>query len=829
MRASFLNFVYKKRLNYKLAHYRKEKIMKANFKYFGIFLLLFVVTSFFTFSNMVLAQGDQSEQITEALIQNSKIIYPERVLQDFIDGKSTTLVIINLSKPAGLQQVTNFKDKEFRQQLQEAVRESQERVINVMDPWDVQITNRFTYIFGFSAEVTLQGLQDLADTPDVISIEEDRILHAQLAQGIPLMNASTPRNSYNGSGLAVAICDTGIDYTHPRLGGGGFPNSKVIGGYDCGDNNNDPIDQNGHGTACAGIAAGDLGTVGDYIGGVAYNAKLYAVKISYGSGGSASTSNMIEGWEWCITHQNDDPNNPIMIISTSFGGGRYFSLCDSASVMTTAAANAVATGMTLFVSSGNDGYCDSIGSPACISHVISVGAVYDAHFTGNFIPWCVSQYSCATKHPAWGCDSGWSSPEVPNSDNVIVYSNTASFLSLLAPSNWATTTKMGGAYYNTPYGFGGTSAACPYAAGAAACLQSANDALNGSFLTPAQIKSTLVSTGDLITDGKVSITKPRVNLSAAVDSLGTCTYTINPTNANVAAGGGTGSVDVTTQSGCSWTAASNNAWIYVTSGGSGTGNGTVNYSVDENTGSARTGTMTIAGQTFTVDQAGTECTYAIDPTSANFSLSGGTGSVDVTTQSGCSWTAVSNYAWIHVTSGGSGTGNGTVTYRVDFSRGVRTGTIIVAGQTFTVNQGSGVCTYAINPTNANVDAGGGTGSVDVTTQDGCSWTAVSNDDWIHVTSGGSGTGPGTVDYSVSANTGPERTGIMTIAGQTFTVTQAGGGCTYAIDPTSKHFSKDGGECGHREWLLLDCCEQCRLDNHHIRKFRQWHRNGFLLG
>ena len=774
--------------------------MKTNFKYFGIFLLLFVVMSFFAFSNMVLGQDDRSAQIIETLFQSSKIRCPDTVLKDFIDGKPTARVIVNLSKPTRFQQTTNFNDMKFRKDLEESVNTVQDIVINLMDPSEFRITNRFTYIFGFSAEVTPEGLQELTEIDEVVSIEKDEILKAHLAQGIPLMNASTVRGTYNGVGTSIAICDTGIDYTHPMLGGGGFPNSKVIGGYDCGDDDTDPMDAEGHGTCCAGIAAGDVGFTGDYIGGVAYNAKLYAVKISFGSGGSAYTSDMIEGWEWCVTNQNDNPNNPIMIISTSFGGGRYFSSCDSASVaMTAAATNAVAAGMTLFVSSGNDGYCDAISWPACISHVISVGAVYDTNF-GTYYP-CISAESCATKHyTPIGClpYSYWYAIDSTTADMVTSYSNTALFLGLLAPSNQAYTTDISGSggygagdYYPT---FGGTSAACPYAAGAAACLQDAAMWTQGSFLTPVEVRSKLASTGDLITDGKISITKPRVNLGAAVDTLsGVCTYAINPTNANVAASGGTGSVNVTTQSGCSWTAVSNDAWIHVTSGGSGTGSGTVNYSVDPNTGSARTGTMTIAGQSFTVEQAGGGgCTYAINPTSANFSRYGGTGSVNVTTQSGCSWTAVSNDAWIHVTSGHSGTGSGTVTYRVDFSRGVRTGTIIVAGETFTVYQGSGVCTYAINPTNANVAASGGTGSVNVTTQSGCSWTAVSNDAWIHVTSGGSGTGSGTVNYSVDENTGSARTGTMTIAGQTFTVYQGSEVCTYAINPTNANVAASGG-------------------------------------
>ena len=83
------------------------------------------------------------------------------------------------------------------------------------------------------------------------------------------------------------------------------------------------------------------------------------------------------------------------------------------------------------------------------------------------------------------------------------------------------------------------------------------------------------------------------------------------------------------------------------------------------------------------------------------------------------------------------------------------------------------CIYSVSPTSQSFSASGGAGSVDVTaSSDSCSWTAVSNEDWIVITSGSSGAGNGTVAYSVSANTGTSaRTGIMNIAGETFTVNQ----------------------------------------------------------
>lgn len=98
------------------------------------------------------------------------------------------------------------------------------------------------------------------------------------------------------------------------------------------------------------------------------------------------------------------------------------------------------------------------------------------------------------------------------------------------------------------------------------------------------------------------------------DCGGSCSFSINPTSASFAAAGGTASVTVTTTPGCNWTAASNNSFITVTSGASGSGSGTVNYSVAANTSTlSRNGSLTIAGLTHSVTQAGTGggCTNAI--------------------------------------------------------------------------------------------------------------------------------------------------------------------------------------------------------------------------
>ncbi len=165
------------------------------------------------------------------------------------------------------------------------------------------------------------------------------------------------------------------------------------------------------------------------------------------------------------------------------------------------------------------------------------------------------------------------------------------------------------------------------------------------------------------------------------------TASISPVSASLGEAGGTGDIAVTADGSCSWTAISNDAWIAVTGGATGAGNGTVNYLVSENTGSARSGTITAAGKTFTITQAAAACVSLITPTAGSFVWSGGSGDIAVTIGSACTWTAVSNDSWITVTGGTTGTGNGNVTYDVaEHIGGARSGTITAAGQTFTVSQ-----------------------------------------------------------------------------------------------------------------------------------------------
>lgn len=194
------------------------------------------------------------------------------------------------------------------------------------------------------------------------------------------------------------------------------------------------------------------------------------------------------------------------------------------------------------------------------------------------------------------------------------------------------------------------------------------------------------------------------------------------------------------------------------------------------------------------------CLFGVSPTSQTFSSSSGTGSVAVSANTGCNWSASSNQPWLTITSGSSGSGNGTVNYSVSSNTAAtsRTATLTAAGQAVTITQSGSAasCTYSVSPTSPSFTAAAGTGTLSVSTQTGCNWTASTTTSWITITSGSSGTGNGTVEYSVAANTGTaSRSGTITAAGRTVSVSQAGdtSQCTYTLEYTSKAFTWCGGD------------------------------------
>src|SRR5439155_22003371 len=140
-----------------------------------------------------------------------------------------------------------------------------------------------------------------------------------------------------------------------------------------------------------------------------------------------------------------------------------------------------------------------------------------------------------------------------------------------------------------------------------------------------------------------------------------CTASITPTSQSVAASGGAGSISVATEAGCLWSAGSNASWIAITSGQNGNGPGTIAFATAASTRPARSGTLTVAGQTFTVTQA-SGCSYALAPASHDVGDGGGTGSFAVNASPDCARTGISRARCITITGAPSGIEIGTVNF-----------------------------------------------------------------------------------------------------------------------------------------------------------------------
>lgn len=166
-----------------------------------------------------------------------------------------------------------------------------------------------------------------------------------------------------------------------------------------------------------------------------------------------------------------------------------------------------------------------------------------------------------------------------------------------------------------------------------------------------------------------------------------CTFAVTPLSQNVPVEGASGSATVTVRTGCAWTATSGAPWIAITSGVYGNGNGIIAFSVAPNPGPPRTGSLTIAGFTFTVAQATVPCTYGIGPVTQFIPSEGGTGATTITTGPTCPWSAAPNVPWITILGPSSGIGEGRVVFAIAPNPAqARTGTLTVAGQTYTVYQ-----------------------------------------------------------------------------------------------------------------------------------------------
>ena len=291
------------------------------------------------------------------------------------------------------------------------------------------------------------------------------------------------------------------------------------------------------------------------------------------------------------------------------------------------------------------------------------------------------------------------------------------------------------------------------------------------------------------------------NDQPAASTGASCSYSLSLSAASAAATGGSGAFTMNASAAtCTWTASAASSWLHVVSGASGTGSGAVSYTADANTGSARQGTITLAGSgqtlSFTVNQAGgggstgtsSTCTGTCTLGSPGQPVPATGGPVTVAVTATSSWTvATPTDNWVHLTSPASNNGNSTVTFTVDANTGPpHSSTISIANQTFTIYQNGTPasttpgCAYLVqsNTTQNIPNTGTTSGLIQVITAQNCAWTASTAATWITLKSGTSSTGNGAVAYTVPQNsTVNPRSGAILIAGQYVAINQAGGTVT----------------------------------------------------
>jgi serine protease len=474
----------------------------------GLALVLGVMTC--------LAMADDSRIHPDLLAEMSQMDRSEHFSVSRETGQIN--VIINLD-PGSYRDVGRYfvsgRSTE-RAAVQRHIRRQQDRVLEHLTG---QERARVSYLFqaqhAISASLTPEEIRRMSRRPEVELIEIRPIAEIMHNESHPLTNTDQVHAAgFTGDGITIAVIDDGIESNHPAFGGhSGFPTAKVIGGYDFADNDADPRNDcqaQSHGTAVAGVAAGN----GGGIIGSAPDAKIVFLKVQGASicGQPSLNGDIIGAIDWVVANQE---TYGIDLINMSLGGGSFSSTCDSSSTAYRNAINAAYNaGIIIIAASGNDGTCNAIARPACFTNVISVGAVYDDD-VGN-PGFCVSSNSCANtqQHSACAASGRVACFDDAQADGVTCYSNSASFLDILAPSNCARTAATGGGTNNC---FGGTSSASPYAAGVAATLL---EAAGGSgMLDNDDMRTLLTDNGVNVTDSKNNRTTPRVDTLAAFNAL----------------------------------------------------------------------------------------------------------------------------------------------------------------------------------------------------------------------------------------------------------------------------------------------------------------------
>ena len=364
-------------------------------------LLLLSLVMVLAFSSLASAQGnapDRADRVVpsgaESLRLDAPVVADEAdaaALQTSLASVGSTHVMVRLEQPSAAElspdgPATGNLLGEIESQQRAVLADIRRVAPDVKVIAQTQLVLNAVFV-----EIDAAMIPRLAALPNVLRVVPVGNYELDLSETVPYIGGTTVQNAgYDGTGVRVAVLDSGIDYTHIAFGGGGtvadynaaysdptsrdglFPTARVVEGYDfVGETwpntgllpDDDPIDFQGHGTHVADIIGGAMG--------VAPGVDLYAVKVCSAVSTSCSGVALIQGMEYAVDPDgNGNPSDHVDVINMSLGSPYGQPFDDD---LAAAVENATALGVLTVASAGNSGdkpYAN--GTPSAAPSALSV-------------------------------------------------------------------------------------------------------------------------------------------------------------------------------------------------------------------------------------------------------------------------------------------------------------------------------------------------------------------------------------------------------------------------------------------------------------------------
>lgn len=342
-----------------------------------------------------------------------------------------------------------------------------------------KIRNHFSRVSCCSADITPNGLEDmLSSCRQIKKIYLNREVKAFLDVAVESARANNVvrrSQKLTGKGVKIAIIDTGI-YPHQDLSG------RITDFVDFINNRTDPYDDNGHGTHCAGDAAGNGAASSFRYAGPAPEANLVGVKV-LDKLGSGSLETVMSGVDWCIQYNEDNPFRKIDIISMSLGSSPQHFGDDSNDPMVQIVNAAWDAGIVVCVAAGNEGpNSGTIASPGLSEKIITVGALDDMD-------------TADTRNDDDVADFSSRGPTIYGDKKPDILAPGVNIVSLRAPNSYLDKLQKASRVENDYFTLSGTSMATPICAGVIALMKQ-----NDPGLSPSKVKEALMAGADLWRD-----------------------------------------------------------------------------------------------------------------------------------------------------------------------------------------------------------------------------------------------------------------------------------------------------------------------------------------